>query len=129
MRRSAANDPQTRTPNSTGHHHWQSNLTQNRPRLFRAERRKAAAELSSTKHASRSFSSIVLKARETAFLEDPSDLSTPTPFSLSLFCYPYRASKDTGRGHDRYVAELVDNTRSETKHVSVSLVDTGFAKN
>ncbi|HYQ04302.1 MAG TPA: glycosyltransferase family 1 protein [Polyangiaceae bacterium] len=56
-------------------------------------------------------------------------MSTPTPFSLSLFCYPYRASKDTGRGHDRYVAELVDNTRSETKHVSVSVVDTGFARN
>ena len=56
-------------------------------------------------------------------------MPTPTPFRLSLFCYPYRASKDTGRGHDRYVAELVDNTRSEAKHVTVSVVDTGFAKN
>ena len=56
-------------------------------------------------------------------------MPTNAPFRLSLFCYPYRASKDTGRGHDRYVAELVDNTQSETKHVTVSVVDTGFAKN
>lgn len=56
-------------------------------------------------------------------------MPTPTAFKLSLFCYPYRSSRDTGRGHDRYVAEIVDNTRSEAKHVTVSVVDTGFAKN
>jgi glycosyltransferase involved in cell wall biosynthesis len=51
-----------------------------------------------------------------------------TPFKLALFSYPYRASKDTGRGHDRYVAELVDNTGSQ-KHISLKLFDTGAAKN
>lgn len=51
-----------------------------------------------------------------------------TPFKLALFSYPYRASKDTGRGHDRYVAELVDNTRTQ-QHVSLQLFDTGAAKN
>jgi glycosyltransferase involved in cell wall biosynthesis len=48
---------------------------------------------------------------------------------LSLLSYPYHASKHTGRGHDRYVAEIVDNTRSECKNVALTLIDTGFAKN
>jgi len=51
-----------------------------------------------------------------------------TTFKLALFSYPYRASKDTGRGHDRYVAELVDNTGAQG-HVSLKLFDTGAAKN
>ena len=50
-----------------------------------------------------------------------------SPFKLALFSYPYRASKDTGRGHDRYVAELVDNTGTQS-HVSLQLFDTGDAK-
>lgn len=51
------------------------------------------------------------------------------PIKVSLFSYPYRASKDTGRGHDRYVAEVCDNTAAECPHVALSVVDTGFAKN
>ncbi len=46
---------------------------------------------------------------------------------LSLLSYPYHASKHTGRGHDRYVAELVDNTR-ERADVALTVVDAGFAK-
>ena len=48
---------------------------------------------------------------------------------LALLSYPYHASKHTGRGHDRYVAELVENTSRECSNVSLTVVDTGFAKN
>jgi glycosyltransferase involved in cell wall biosynthesis len=48
---------------------------------------------------------------------------------LSLLSYPYHASKHTGRGHDRYVAELVENTPRERGDVALKVVDTGFAKN
>ena len=48
---------------------------------------------------------------------------------LSLLSYPYHASKHTGRGHDRYVAEVVDNTRSECNGVALTVIDAGFAKN
>ena len=48
--------------------------------------------------------------------------------TLSLFSYPYRSSKDTGRGHDRYVAELVDNSARECPNLALTVVDTGFAK-
>ena len=51
-----------------------------------------------------------------------------SPLKLALFSYPYRASRDTGRGHDRYVAELVDNTGTQGQ-VSLELFDTGAAKN
>jgi glycosyltransferase involved in cell wall biosynthesis len=51
------------------------------------------------------------------------------PFRLSLITYPYHSSKDTGRGHDRYIAELVDNTAAECKHVAIDVIDTGLAKN
>lgn len=50
-------------------------------------------------------------------------------FKLSLLSYPYHASKHTGRGHDRYVAELVENTPRECSHVTQVVVDAGFAKN
>jgi len=50
-------------------------------------------------------------------------------FKLALLSYPYHASKHTGRGHDRYVAELVENTSREREHVAMSVVDGGFAKN
>ncbi len=48
---------------------------------------------------------------------------------LSLLSYPYHASKHTGRGHDRYVAEVVENTIKERTDVTLTVVDTGFAKN
>jgi glycosyltransferase involved in cell wall biosynthesis len=50
-------------------------------------------------------------------------------FRLSLISYPYHASKHTGRGHDRYVAEVAENTRRAHPEVALSVVDTGFAKN
>lgn len=50
-------------------------------------------------------------------------------YKLSLLSYPYHASKHTGRGHDRYVAELVENTPRESSSVRLNVVDTGFAKN
>ncbi len=49
-------------------------------------------------------------------------------FNLSLLCYPYHASKHTGRGHDRYIAELVDNITSECREVTLDVVDRGFSK-
>ena len=51
------------------------------------------------------------------------------PLRLSLISYPYHSSKHTGRGHDRYIAELADNTSRECPNVAMTVVDTGFAKN
>ena len=48
--------------------------------------------------------------------------------SLSVLCYPYHSSKHTGRGHDRYIAELVGNVETERRDISLSLVDSGFSK-
>ena len=48
--------------------------------------------------------------------------------NLSLLCYPYHASKHTGRGHDRYIAELVDNIPSQCEGVTLDVVDRGFSK-
>ncbi len=50
-------------------------------------------------------------------------------FNLSLLTYPYHPSKHTGRGHDRYVAELVDNITSQRDDVRLRVVDHGFSKN
>jgi glycosyltransferase involved in cell wall biosynthesis len=49
--------------------------------------------------------------------------------NLSVLCYPYHPSKHTGRGHDRYVAELVDNVVEQRKDVQLRVVDHGFSKN
>ena len=51
------------------------------------------------------------------------------PFRLSLISYPYHASKHTGRGHDRYVAEIVENTARTHPELTIDVVDAGFAKN
>jgi glycosyltransferase involved in cell wall biosynthesis len=51
------------------------------------------------------------------------------PFRLSLLTYPYHPSKHTGRGHDRYVAELIDNLTSQRQDVRLRVVDHGFSKN
>jgi glycosyltransferase involved in cell wall biosynthesis len=56
-------------------------------------------------------------------------LALSVALRLSLLSYPYHASKHTGRGHDRYVAEVVDNTRSECDGVALTVIDAGFAKN
>lgn len=50
-------------------------------------------------------------------------------FRLSVISYPYHASKHTGRGHDRYVAEIVENTARRHPELNLSVVDAGFAKN
>jgi glycosyltransferase involved in cell wall biosynthesis len=50
-------------------------------------------------------------------------------FNLSLLTYPYHPSKHTGRGHDRYVAELIDNLTSQRQEVRLRVVDHGFSKN
>jgi glycosyltransferase involved in cell wall biosynthesis len=52
-----------------------------------------------------------------------------TAFNLSILCYPYHPSKHTGRGHDRYVAELVDNVLADGNGVKLRVVDHGFSKN
>lgn len=49
-------------------------------------------------------------------------------FNLSLLTYPYHPSKHTGRGHDRYVAELIDNVTSQRDDVRLHVVDHGFSK-
>jgi glycosyltransferase involved in cell wall biosynthesis len=49
-------------------------------------------------------------------------------FKLSLLCYPYHASKHTGRGHDRYIAELADNIPVECPEVALDVVDRGFSR-
>ncbi len=51
-----------------------------------------------------------------------------TAFNLSLLTYPYHPSKHTGRGHDRYVAELVDNVPTQHQGVRLRVVDHGFSK-
>ncbi len=52
-----------------------------------------------------------------------------TAFNLSLLTYPYHPSKHTGRGHDRYVAELIDNITAQRDDVRLKVVDHGFSKN
>jgi glycosyltransferase involved in cell wall biosynthesis len=51
------------------------------------------------------------------------------PLQLSLFTYPYHSSRHTGRGHDRYVAELVENLRPLAPGLNVTVVDPGYSKN
>jgi glycosyltransferase involved in cell wall biosynthesis len=50
------------------------------------------------------------------------------PLKLSLLCYPYHPSKHTGRGHDRYIAELVDNLALQPSDVTLNVIDHGFSK-
>lgn len=47
--------------------------------------------------------------------------------SVSVLTFPYHSSKTTGRGHDRYTAEVVENLLS-TGDLRVNLVDQGFSK-
>jgi glycosyltransferase involved in cell wall biosynthesis len=50
------------------------------------------------------------------------------PIDVSVLSYPYHSSRHTGRGHDRYVAELFDNLASLSDSVRATLVDHGFSK-
>jgi glycosyltransferase involved in cell wall biosynthesis len=47
---------------------------------------------------------------------------------LVVLCYPYHSSKHTGRGHDRYIAELVGNIVEQRGNIRLNLVDSGFSK-
>jgi glycosyltransferase involved in cell wall biosynthesis len=47
---------------------------------------------------------------------------------VALLCFPYFPSKDTGRGHDRYVYELVMNLREAARSLELEVVEQGFSK-
>ncbi len=53
-----------------------------------------------------------------------------TPLKLSVICFPYFPSKDTGRGHDRYVFEIVENLKAKLGEFGVDLgvIEQGFSK-
>ena len=48
---------------------------------------------------------------------------------LCMICYPYYPSKDTGRGHDRYVFELTQNIGKVCFDIRQRLLNQGFSKN
>ena len=50
------------------------------------------------------------------------------PLEVALICFPYYPSKDTGRGHDRYVYELAENLKKSSPGLSVSVIEQGFSK-
>ena len=47
---------------------------------------------------------------------------------VALLCFPYFPSKDTGRGHDRYVYELADNLKKLEPALGVQVIEQGFSK-
>ena len=47
---------------------------------------------------------------------------------LCLICYPYYPSRDTGRGHDRYVFELQKNLSVAHAKINLRLLHQGFSK-
>lgn len=47
---------------------------------------------------------------------------------VALLCFPYFPSKDTGRGHDRYVYELAENLKKLDPPLGVQVVEQGFSK-
>lgn len=49
-------------------------------------------------------------------------------FELCVICYPYYPSRDTGRGHDRYVFELVQHIETVCSDARLSLLHQGFSK-
>src|SRR5690349_19618167 len=51
-----------------------------------------------------------------------------SPIKLALVCYPYSPSRDTGRGHDRYVIELLENVAANEKDVELKVIDPGMSK-
>ncbi|MGC4087329.1 MAG: glycosyltransferase family 1 protein [Polyangiaceae bacterium] len=51
-----------------------------------------------------------------------------TPLNVAVICFPYFPSKDTGRGHDRYVWELVENLRQGAYPPALRLIEHGFSK-
>jgi len=47
---------------------------------------------------------------------------------VALLCFPYFPSKDTGRGHDRYVYELLTNLRDGARPLELEVIEQGFSK-
>ncbi|HET9930260.1 MAG TPA: hypothetical protein VFQ35_06225, partial [Polyangiaceae bacterium] len=47
---------------------------------------------------------------------------------VALLCFPYFPSKDTGRGHDRYVYELAENLKKLEPALGVQVIEQGFSK-
>lgn len=47
---------------------------------------------------------------------------------VCVVCFPYYPSKDTGRGHDRYIFELVENIKASYRDVRLRVVEQGVAK-
>ncbi len=45
-----------------------------------------------------------------------------------LMCYPYYPSRDTGRGHDRYIFELKQNIAKVCPDINLRLLHQGFSK-
>ncbi|HET9957132.1 MAG TPA: glycosyltransferase family 4 protein, partial [Polyangiaceae bacterium] len=48
--------------------------------------------------------------------------------TVSVLCFPYYPSRDTGRGHDRYILELVENLQALGDELRVDVVEQGFSK-
>jgi glycosyltransferase involved in cell wall biosynthesis len=51
-----------------------------------------------------------------------------TGIDVCLICYPYYPSKDTGRGHDRYVFELEHNIGKVCSDIRQRLLQQGFSR-
>ncbi len=48
--------------------------------------------------------------------------------NLCLMSYPYYPSKDTGRGHDRYIFELKENITKVCSGINLNLLHQGFSR-
>jgi glycosyltransferase involved in cell wall biosynthesis len=49
-------------------------------------------------------------------------------FKACLICYPYYPSKNTGRGHDRYIFELKEGIKNLSPEIDLHLLHQGFSK-
>jgi len=56
------------------------------------------------------------------------DAKEKATLDLCLICYPYYPSKDTGRGHDRYIFELKQNIDKVSSGFKVRLLQQGFSR-
>lgn len=55
-------------------------------------------------------------------------IGVPSCYKLCLICYPYFPSKDTGRGHDRYVFELQQHIANSRPNISLRSMHQGMSK-
>jgi glycosyltransferase involved in cell wall biosynthesis len=56
------------------------------------------------------------------------DVKEKPSVDLCLICYPYFPSKDTGRGHDRYIFELKQNIDKACSGVNVRVLHQGLSR-